>query len=113
MPTAIQARQEQISTRRLRVVKYRGSRHGTDEYPFLIGETGISVLPVSSLQLIHDASIERISSGNAELDGMLGGGYYRGSSILVSGASGSGGTRICAPAVRRLSGLARAPSTRI
>src|SRR5271166_420340 len=56
--------QDQISTRRVRVVKYRGARHGTDEYPFLIGDDGISVLPLSSLQLVHDASTDRISSGN-------------------------------------------------
>ncbi len=84
--------QDQISTRRLRVVKYRGSRHGTDEYPFLIGDHGISVLPLSSLQLVHDASVDRISSGNPEFDLMLGGGYYRGSSVLISGGSGSGKT---------------------
>jgi circadian clock protein KaiC len=87
---------EQISTRRLRVVKYRGARHGTDEYPFLIGDHGISVLPLSSLQLVHQASTERISSGNTELDRMLGGGYYRGSSILVSGGSGTGKTSVAA-----------------
>lgn len=88
--------QDQISTRRLRVVKYRGARHGTDEYPFLIGDHGISVLPLSSLQLVHDASTERISSGNSDLDRLLGGGYYRGSSILVSGGSGSGKTSLAA-----------------
>jgi circadian clock protein KaiC len=88
--------QNQISTRRLRVVKYRGTRHGTDEYPFLIGETGISVLPVSSLRLVHDSSDKRMSSGNTELDVMLGGGYYRGSSILVSGSSGTGKTSVAA-----------------
>jgi circadian clock protein KaiC len=87
---------DQISTRRLRVVKYRGARHGTDEYPFLIGEHGISVLPLSSLLLVHEASTDRISSGNSELDQMLGGGFYRGSSILVSGASGSGKTSAAA-----------------
>jgi circadian clock protein KaiC len=85
---------DQISTRRLRVVKYRGARHGTDEYPFLISEKGISVLPVSSLRLMHEGSNERISSGNSELDVMLGGGYYRGSSILVSGSSGTGKTSV-------------------
>jgi circadian clock protein KaiC len=85
---------DQISTRRLRVVKYRGARHGTDEYPFLIGDHGISVLPLSSLQLIHEASTERISSGNAELDRLLGGGYHRGSTILVSGGSGCGKTSV-------------------
>jgi circadian clock protein KaiC len=88
--------QDQVSTRRLRVVKYRGARHGTDEYPFLIGDRGISVLPLSSLQLVHAASTERFSSGNSELDRMLGGGYYRGSSILVSGASGTGKTSVAA-----------------
>jgi circadian clock protein KaiC len=88
--------QDQISTRRLRVVKYRGARHGTDEYPFLIGDHGISVLPLSSLQLVHKASTERVSSGNAELDRMLGGGYYRGSSILVSGGPGTGKTSVAA-----------------
>jgi circadian clock protein KaiC len=88
--------EDQISTRRLRVVKYRGARHGTDEYPFLIGDHGISVLPLSSLQLDHEASTARISSGNSELDGMLGGGYYRGSSILVSGGSGCGKTSVAA-----------------
>jgi circadian clock protein KaiC len=87
---------DQISTRRLRVVKYRGARHGTDEYPFLIGDHGISVLPLSSLQLVHEASSERLSSGNSELDRMLGGGYHRGSSILVSGGSGSGKTSLAA-----------------
>ncbi len=87
---------DQIATRRLRVVKYRGSRHGIDEYPFLIGDSGISVLPLSSLQLVHEASTERISSGNLELDRMLGGGYYRGSSVLLSGGSGSGKTSMAA-----------------
>jgi circadian clock protein KaiC len=88
--------EDQISTRRLRVVKYRGARHRSDEYPFLIGEHGLSVLPLSSLQLVHEASTERISSGNLELDQMLGGGYYRGSTILISGGSGTGKTSIAA-----------------
>src|SRR3954467_2018187 len=87
----------QISTRRLRVVKYRGTRHGTNEYPFLIDENGITVLPVTSLGLQHEASEERVSSGVARLDTILGGrGYYRGSSILVSGTSGTGKTSIAA-----------------
>lgn len=82
---------DQISTRRLRVMKYRGSAHGTNEYPFLIGDRGISVLPVTSLRLDHPASSQRISTGIAGLDDMLGGkGVYRGSSILVSGAPGTG-----------------------
>ncbi len=88
--------EDRISTRRLRVVKYRGARHGSDEYPFLIGEHGLSVLPLSSLQLVHEASTERISSGNLELDQMLGGGYHRGSSILVSGGAGTGKTSVAA-----------------
>ena len=88
---------EQISTRRLRVVKYRGSLHGSDECPFLIDENGISVLPVTSLGLRHTASTERISSGVARLDAMLGGGgYYRGTSVLVSGTAGTGKTSLSA-----------------
>jgi circadian clock protein KaiC len=82
---------EQTSSRRLRVVKYRGSTHGTNEYPFLINEDGISVLPVTSLALQHIVSSERVSTGVARLDAMLGGkGYYRGSSVLISGTAGSG-----------------------
>src|ERR1019366_3907101 len=82
---------DQISTRRLRIVKYRGSLHGTDEYPFLMGESGISVLPISSVGLTHLASSDRISSGVPDLDGMLGAhGFFRGSSILVSGTPGTG-----------------------
>ena len=82
---------DQVSTRRLRIVKYRGSSHGTNEYPFLIGETGFSVLPISSAGLSHDVSNERISTGIARLDTMLGGkGFYRGSSVLISGTAGTG-----------------------
>ncbi|HEX2200023.1 MAG TPA: circadian clock protein KaiC [Burkholderiales bacterium] len=88
---------EQVSTRRLRIVKYRGSTHGTNEYPFLIDEDGIHVLPLTSLQLNHQVSTERISSGIPRLDHMLGGdGYYRGSSILISGTAGTGKTSISA-----------------
>lgn len=88
---------EQVSTRRLRIVKYRGTTHGTSEYPFLIDEQGISVLPVTSLQLDHAVSNERVSSGIDRLDAMLGGeGYYRGSSILVSGTAGTGKTTLAA-----------------
>src|SRR5215211_4126877 len=77
---------DQVSTRRLRIVKYRGTLHGTNEYPFLIGKNGISVLPITSLGLDHQAPAERVSTGIQELDEMLGGrGYYRGSSILISG----------------------------
>jgi circadian clock protein KaiC len=86
---------DQISSRRLRVVKYRGSTHGTNEYPFLIDEDGISVLPVTSLGLQETVSTARISSGVARLDAMLGGaGYYKGSAILVSGTAGTGKTSL-------------------
>ena len=83
---------EQVSTRRLRVVKYRGSEHGTNEYPFIIGKTGISVMPITSLMLDHGAPTERVSTGIAQLDEMFGHGkgVYRGSSVLVSGAAGTG-----------------------
>lgn len=88
---------KQISTRRLRVVKYRGSVHGTNEYPFLIDKDGISVLPITSLQLNHDVSTVRVGTGIPSLDNMLGGkGFYKGSSILVSGTAGTGKTSIAA-----------------
>ena len=88
---------DQVSTRRLRVVKYRGSHHGTNEYPFLIDGAGISVLPVSSLALEHAASLERISTGISRLDSMLGDkGYYRGSTVLVTGGAGTGKTSLAA-----------------
>ncbi len=88
---------EQTSIRRLRVVKYRGSIHGTNEYPFLIDETGFSVLPVTSLGLEHIVSNERVSSGIKALDEMLEGkGYYRGSTVLVSGTAGIGKTSMAA-----------------
>ena len=88
---------DQVSTRRLSIVKYRGSTHGTNEYPFLIDERGISVLPVTGLALDHAVSNERVSSGIPRLDAMLGGkGYYRGSSILVSGTAGTGKTSLAA-----------------
>jgi circadian clock protein KaiC len=88
---------DEISTRRLRIVKYRGSTHGTNEYPFLIDESGISVLPISSLGLDHPAPGTRISTGIDRLDGMLGGqGFFRGSSILLSGTSGAGKTSVAA-----------------
>lgn len=87
----------QISTRRLRIVKYRGTAHGTNEYPFLIDRDGFSVLPVSSLGLNHEVSLERISSGIPDLDQMLeGGGFHRGSSILLSGVAGSGKSSVAA-----------------
>ena len=87
---------DQLSTRRLRVVKYRGTAHGTNEYPFLIDETGFSVLPLSSIGLDHDASDERISTGIDRLDTMLTGGIYRGTSVLVSGTAGTGKSSIAA-----------------
>ena len=88
---------EQVSTRRLRIVKYRGSTHGTNEYPFLIDEQGLSVLPITSLGLQHSVSAERIPTGIARLDNMLGGeGVYRGSTVLVSGTAGSGKTSVAA-----------------
>ena len=88
---------EQVSTRRLRIVTYRGTTHGTNEYPFLIDESGFSVLPLSGVQLDHAVSNERVSSGVPGLDEMLDGkGYYRGSSILVSGTAGTGKTSIAA-----------------
>jgi circadian clock protein KaiC len=88
---------DQLSTRRVRIVKYRGTTHGTNEYPFLIDETGISVLPITSLGLEHGAPDERISMGIAGLDEMLGGaGVYRGSSVLLSGTAGTGKTSLAA-----------------
>jgi circadian clock protein KaiC len=85
----------QISTRRMRIVKYRGSVHGTNEYPFLIDESGITVMPITSVNLDHPASTERISTGIPRLDIMLGGkGFYRGSSMLVSGTAGTGKTSV-------------------
>ena len=88
---------DQISSRRLRIVKYRGSMHGTNEYPFLIDEDGFSVLPVTSLGLQQAASTERIATGVARLDAMLGGaGYFLGSSVLVSGTAGTGKSSLAA-----------------
>jgi circadian clock protein KaiC len=88
---------DQISVRRLRIVKYRGTKHGADEYPFLIDERGMSILPLTSLQLQHTVSNERVSSGVPDLDEMLEGkGYFRGSSVLVTGTAGSGKTTVAA-----------------
>jgi circadian clock protein KaiC len=88
---------EQTSTRRLRILKYRGSLHGTNEYPFLIGESGVSVLPITSLGLRHGVSRERVSTGVSRLDAMLGnGGFYKGSTVLVSGTGGTGKSTLAA-----------------
>jgi len=88
---------EQVSTRRIRVVKYRGSTHGTNEYPFLIDRDGITVLPVTSLLLEHEAPSERVSTGLPALDAMLGDkGFYRASTVLMSGTAGTGKTTMSA-----------------
>ena len=87
---------DEISTRRLRVVKYRGSLHGTNEYPFLITADGFVVVPITGLGLAHEASHERVLTGVGELDDMLGGGVYRGASVMVSGSAGTGKTSIAA-----------------
>jgi len=88
---------EQTSTRRMRIVKYRGTLHGTNEYPFLIDENGISVLPITSLGLTHGVTSERVSTGIKELDSMLENkGYFKGSSILVSGTAGTGKSSLAA-----------------
>ena len=90
----------QISTRRLRILKYRGTAHGMNEYPFLIGAHGFSVLPITSLQLNHQVSTQRVSTGIPRLDDMLGGqGVFRGSSVLVSGSPGTGKSSIAAKLV--------------
>ena len=92
---------DQITTRRLRVVKYRGTSHGTNEYPFIIDEQGFSVLPVTSMALRHKVSSEVISTGVPDLDAMLGaGGYYRGTSVLLSGTAGMGKTSFASALVR-------------
>lgn len=89
--------QNQISTRRMRIIKYRGTSHGTNEYPFLIDERGFSVLPITSVGLTHKAPTEYVSSGVARLDTMLSGkGFYRASSILISGTAGTGKSTIAA-----------------
>lgn len=92
---------QETSTRRLRIVKYRGSTHGTNEYPFLIDDDGISILPITSAGLTHQVSSARVSSGIPRLDEMLGGeGYYKGSTILVSGTAGTGKTTLAAALAR-------------
>ena len=110
----------QVSTRRLRIVKYRGTTHGTNEYPFLIDEDGVTVLPITSLSLNHEAPTGRVSSGVARLDTMLGGkGYYRGSSVLVTGTAGTATrplslttTAPCSPRVTTTSGQSERTASR-
>jgi circadian clock protein KaiC len=88
---------DQVSTRRLRILKYRGSAHGTNEYPFLITEKGFSVLPITALTLQHHTHTQRVSSGIPTMDDMMGGkGYFRGSSILVTGSAGTGKSSLAA-----------------
>jgi circadian clock protein KaiC len=88
---------EQASTRRLRILKYRGSLHGTNEYPFLIGESGMSVLPITAHGLQHGVCTERVSTGVPRLDAMLGeGGFYKGSTVLISGTAGTGKSTLAA-----------------
>jgi len=102
---------EQLSTRRLRIVKYRGTTHGTNEYPFLIDENGIFVLPVTSPGLQQEASDERISTGVPRLDAMLGGaGVYRGSSVLITGTAGTGKTSLAAHFAAAASAACTSPS---
>jgi circadian clock protein KaiC len=92
---------DQITTRSLRIVKYRGSSHGTNEYPFIIDEQGFSVLPVTSMALRHKVSNQVVSTGVPDLDAMLGvGGYFRGSTVLMSGTAGMGKTSFAAALAR-------------
>jgi circadian clock protein KaiC len=95
---------DQLSTRRLRIIKYRGSAHGTNEYPFIIDEQGITVMPITSSGLAHEASIELVSTGIPDLDAMLEGkGYFKGSSVLVSGMAGSGKSTVASHFVDSMS----------
>ena len=90
---------DEISTRRLRVIKYRGSEHGTNEYPFLITARGFRVLPITSMGLAYGAPDERVSSGVPVLDHLMGGGLYRGSTLMISGSAGTGKTTLAAQLV--------------
>lgn len=90
---------DELATRRLRIVKYRGSSHGTNEYPFLIRDRGLMVWPLTSIALTYRASDKRISLGTPQLDEMLGGGVFEGSTVLVSGSAGTGKTTLAAQAV--------------
>jgi circadian clock protein KaiC len=96
-----QRMQDELATRRLRIVKYRGSAHGSNEYPFIIDESGLSLLPVTAVGLNYPVSQERVSSGVEGLDAMLEGrGFYKGSSVLISGGPGTGKTSLAARAAR-------------
>jgi circadian clock protein KaiC len=88
--------ERQLATRRIRIVKYRGGSHGGDEYPFVLDKTGFIVMPITSVGLTHDVSSEKITTGIDSLDELLGGGYYKGCSVLVSGTSGTGKSSIAA-----------------
>ena len=90
---------DELATRRLRIVKYRGSSHGTNEYPFLIRDRGLMVWPLTQVALTYGATTERVSVGVPDLDGMLGGGVYSGSTVLISGSAGTGKTTLAAQAV--------------
>ena len=86
---------QQVSTRRIRVIKYRGSKHGTNEYPFVIDKDGLSVIPITSAGLDHPGSAEKVSTGVPSLDKMFDqGGYARGSTVLISGTAGTGKTSL-------------------
>ena len=88
---------QQVSTRRIRVVKYRGSNHGTNEYPFVIDKNGLSVIPITSAGLDHPGTDKKVSTGIASLDKLFsGGGYTKGSTVLISGTAGTGKTSIAA-----------------
>lgn len=93
--------ENQLATRRLRIVKYRGSAHGGDEYPFVLDKSGFIVMPVTSVGLSYDVSREKVSSGIADLDYLLNGGYFLGSSVLVTGTSGTGKSSISAHMVQQ------------
>lgn len=91
--------QDEVATRRVRVAKYRGSHHGTNEYPFMITDRGFTVMPLTSVRLTYAASTERVSLGIPRLDDLLGGGIYRGSTVLVTGSAGTGKSGLAAHAV--------------
>src|ERR687890_31579 len=90
---------DEIATRRLRIVKYRGSRHGTNEYPFLVTDRGLMIWPITSTQLTYPVSTDRVSLGVPRLDQMLTGGVHRGSTVLITGSAGTGKTTLAASAV--------------